>query len=344
MKLVLVLVSTWCSIATAAPVLGKVIADGVGVSIPAHWVLHVDAAAGTVIAREDPARKDAAVLTVALKQAPPGTREEALLEAMLGLVKDVKPVGRDVLPGGKGQAVLAEGTSDGIKVKLGAIAVVADGRAAVGLLMATPSQFDALGGLPLLLASLHSLHTPDASELELENTFGRQAMRADQPDLDPARPAVPRDQIAETTWTHTIGGAYFSETRRDADRAYGYNNSHGNAENYTFARDGSYRLQVLTMVDLNGCKSRGAGIETGTYTSDGKTLVLTPGQATFTGSICSSPTKQERARITPPRRYQIGLSRDGRLIFVGTGCTPFPAASCSDHVRWEMTVLKPTGK
>ena len=236
--------------------------------------------------------------------------------------------------------MVAEGTVDGIHVKLGAIATVAQGRAYIGLLAATPAEFDATGGVPMLLASLQSLHAVDQTENGIEQTFGRPAKRGDQPDLDPDRPAVSRDVLFKS-WSHTTGNWMQMETRRSGNTSYGYNNGSGNSELYRFAPDGSYRLQTLTTVDLNGCASKGIGVELGTYTFDGKTLVLSPKTASTSTSICAKPAVAETVKLTPPRRYDVGMSRDGRLIFVGTGCTPFPEGGCRDHVRWEMISDRP---
>jgi hypothetical protein len=142
-------------------------------------------------------------------------------------------------------------------------------------------------------------------------------------------------------WTHTTAMSYFSESHRTGNTAYGHNNGAGNAETYKLAEDGTYSLQTLNTVQLSGCNSAAAGFETGSYTQDGKTLVLKPARATLTASICGGKTQVQQLKLTPPRQYQIGMSRDGRLVFVGTGCTPFPEGGCSDHVRFEMTVDQP---
>jgi hypothetical protein len=321
------------------PTLGTVIVDGISVSLPPHWVVTVDAKAGVVYARRDPKQKDAAVLTVGIKQAT-GVTEDALLQQLLAIVKDAKPIAQDVLPGGKGRAVIAMGTYEGIPAKVGAIALVDGQRAYFGLLGATPAEFDAMGGVPTLLQSLHSLHPASANDIEMENTLGRPGKRANQPDLDPDRPAVPAAELHKT-WSHTTALSYFQESRRSGNTAYGHNNGQGNSETYKLAADGSYSLQTLNTVQLSGCNSAAVGLETGRYTHDGKTLVLDPSRATLTTSLCGGKSQVQQLKLTPPRKYQIAMSRDGRLIFVGTGCTPFPEGSCNDHVRFEMTVDQP---
>jgi hypothetical protein len=336
MKLAIVIVALTTSVASAQPKFGKVIRDGISVSLPAHWIVAVDAKAGEVVARQDPKRKDAAMLSVAVKLAQPGMRDEAVLQALLGVAKDVKPLGREALPGGHGQAVVAQGTVDGIAVKLGAIAIVDGQRMWAGLLVAVPAEFDAFGGVRALLASLQSLKPADKLTLDIE-AMGRRAKRADQPDLDPDRPAVSAEVLRKQPWMHSTASSMFSETHRSGNTAYGYTNGGGNSESYVFAANNTYRLQTLNTVQLNGCNSGGVGVEIGAYQFDGKVLVLTPKQATYTASICGKPSRTEPTKITPPRRYDVGLSPDGWLVFVGTGCTEFPEGGCSDHVRFEMT-------
>jgi hypothetical protein len=317
--------------------MGTLIRDGVSVSLPAHWVVQIDPNAGQVVAREDPKRKDGAVLTVAIKQATATTRPDALLQALLAIAKDVKIVGRDTVPNTNGGlAVVAEGTIDGLHAKLGAIVIVAGGKSAVGMLAAKPDDFDQLGGVPMLLASLQSLRAATQFETGTEDQFGRGAKRADQPDLDPDRAAVPRDKLLRA-WIHTAVNMGYAE-RDPNDPMRTRTNSAGDSETYTFANDGSYKLQTLDRVTLNGCTSAGIGLETGSYTNDGKTLVLTPKSSTLTAQLCGSKTQVDHPKLTPARRYQIGLASDGRLIFVGPGCTSVSTSQCTDHMRWEMTI------
>jgi hypothetical protein len=325
-----------CAIASANPVMGTVVSGGVSVSLPPHWVIQVDASAGQVVAREDPKRKDAAVLTVAITQATATARADALIQALLAVAKDVKIIGRDVVPNTNGLAVAAEGTIDGTHAKLGAIAIVAGGKAAVGLLAAKPDEFDQLGGVPMLLASLQSLHAATPFESDTETKFGRGTKRNDQPDLDPDRAAVPREQLLRP-WTHTTVNIGFAE-RDPSDVTRTRTTNTGDSETYTLAKDGSYKLQTLTHVTLNSCTSVGIGVETGAYTEDGKLLVLTPKSSTLTAKLCGGNTQVEHRKLTPARRYQIGLAGDGRLIFVGPGCTSLAVEQCSDHARWEMTI------
>jgi hypothetical protein len=334
----LMAIALTCGLCSASHA-GTVIRDGVSVLVPAHWIVAVDAKAGSVVAREDPKRKDAAVMTVAITKAQPGTREDALLQTIVAVVKNPKPIGRDTLPGGKGQAVIVEGTVDGISVRLGAIALVAGAQASMGVLVATPAEFDALGGIKMLLSSLQSLHAVDATTSSIEQSFGRYEKRGDQPDLDPDRPGVPREQLLQS-WTHVTGDSMFIEDHRNSTTAYGHRNSHGVSELFTFTKDGTYTLAVLVMVSTGDCSSASNGLETGTYTQDGKTMVLTPKAAKATTTICAGKPKAEQLTITGPRRYEIGLSPDNWLIFVGPGCTEFAEGGCSDHVRWEMTVAK----
>lgn len=338
MRSALVALCLVTSIAHAdAPARGKVIIDGVGVTLPAHWVAQLDATSGTITAREDPRRKDAALLTLAIKQVPPGTRDDALLQALLATVASAKPVAREALPGGKGEAVIAEATADGVTVRIAAIAIVDGDHAWLGMLAARQDAFDALGGAATLLAALQSVHTVNKDEQLIEDQFGRPYKRADQPDLDPGRAPVPGDELHRTVWTHTtISPPTFSEHHRIGNTVYGYNNGSGNSESYTFAVDGTFKLQTLHTIATGACKSTAIGVETGTYRHDGKVITLAPRRATLTASICGGRSQVQELTLMP-RRYEVGLARDGRLILVGTGCTPFPEGGCKDHVRFELT-------
>jgi hypothetical protein len=319
--------------------MGTVVSGGITVTLPAHWVVRADATAGQVVAREDPKRKDAAVMTVAITQATEAARPDALVQALLALAKDVKIIGREVVPNTNGLAVAAEGTIDGMHAKLGAIAIVAGGKAAVGLLAAKPDEFDQLGGVPMLLASLQSLHVATQFETGNEDQFGRAEKRYDQPDLDPDRAAVSREQLRHA-WIHSE--LQLGVSRRDPNSSnLVQTDGGGDSETYTFGSDGAYRLQTLKRLAFHGCNSAQIGVETGAYSNDGKTLVLAPKSSTQTTTMCGGKSQVEHAKLVPAQRhYQIGMASDGRLIFVGPSCATVSIPPCSDHARWEMTVTK----
>jgi hypothetical protein len=315
------------------PALGDYHRDGLVVRVPAHWVVTVDAKQGTAIARQDPKRKDAPALFVTAQRVAAGATEDALLDAIAARVATAgKQIERGPLSGGHGHGLIEDGTSDGVAVRIAAVAVIADGVAYVGVLAATRGDFDALGGAQLVLAALQGIHAETSAGIE---AIERESPRGDQPDLDPDRPAVAKAKLARA-WEHTYGDQMFSESHRVGNVAYGQNIGEFKSDRYELHSDGSYKLTRLDKIQTQTCPTTAWLTETGRYTTDGRELVVAPKTGSGRYSLCGGKTRTDTFKVTPARRYQIELLGDGWLTFVGPSCTSFVETPCVDHARFDL--------
>ncbi|HTR51137.1 MAG TPA: hypothetical protein VMJ10_10560 [Kofleriaceae bacterium] len=316
--------------------LGDYHKDGVVVRVPVHWVVTVDAKQGSVLAQQDPKRKDAAALMLVLQKAGPTASEDALIDAVVSrAVHDAKPVERGPLPGGHGRGLIADGTSDGVAVRIAAIAVVANGVAYLGVLAATPADFDTLGGARLVVSALAGTHAEGGMDSGIEK-LARQSKRTDQPDLDPGRPALAKAVLGHGSWLHTDGYQFDVEDHQSGNTVYGHTNSNWGTERFEFHKDGTYQLTRLDKLVLNSCHTGSYRTEVGSYTMDGHQLVLVPKQAWGIFSICGGKQQREALKVTAKRVYEVGLMPDGFLAMVGPSCSSFGDPQCYDHARWEM--------
>ncbi len=130
------------------------------VSFPRGWVIQQEN--GIYAAQRDPKKKDAAAILFVFSPNTDNATEDQLLDAIASQIStDLKTRERAAIKGGVGHYLIADGTSDGVKVRVAAVAVVANGQTIVSLLAAKPAEFDALGGLGLVVQVLGSLK-PDA--------------------------------------------------------------------------------------------------------------------------------------------------------------------------------------
>ena len=134
------------------------------VSLPRAWKVTADLDKGMIVAQQDPSRSDAAAVILVIQPDPTAT-EDQLLDVVAGSVsKDLKVRKREALPGGRGHTMIADGTADGIKIRLGAVAIVANGASLVCLLASRPDDFDRLGGIDLVTSIIASLKTAPAAQ------------------------------------------------------------------------------------------------------------------------------------------------------------------------------------
>jgi len=154
----------WAVGAVAAPVLTSYDAKSFTLSVPKSWTVVADASKGMVVSQQDPKRKDAAQLLVIVSSG--GTTDDQVLEMMLKSIASPKVVKRESLPNGAGKVLVADGTTDGIKVRLGAIAASNSSGVIVGMLISKVDEFDALGGTATVGAVLASIKLSGATTTE----------------------------------------------------------------------------------------------------------------------------------------------------------------------------------
>ena len=96
---------------------------------------------------QDPSRQDAAVLV--LRLVGPSGSEDQILDGVVAGLQGAVVLDRGPLAGGTGRRVVADVTARGVPVRIGAVAVAAQGGAAIGMLMSKQDEFAALGGTDL---------------------------------------------------------------------------------------------------------------------------------------------------------------------------------------------------
>jgi hypothetical protein len=163
MRTIAVLVCAAGAIASAGPTaLAPYTAGKITVSLPKGWKVTADLDKGVIAAQQDPAHKDAAAALVVIQPSTTSTEDQLLDLVSSSISKDLKVAKREARTGG-GHVMIADGTTDNIKVRLGVIAIAAGGSAIVCVVVAKPGEFDKLGGIELVSSILMSVKTSTAS-------------------------------------------------------------------------------------------------------------------------------------------------------------------------------------
>jgi hypothetical protein len=159
MRTIAVLVCAAGAIASASPTaLAPFTAGKLTVSLPKGWKVTADLDKGVIAAQQDPAHKDAAAALVVIQPSTTSTEDQLLDLVASSISKDLKVAKREARTGG-GHVMIADGTTDGIKVRLGVIAIASGGSAIVCVVVAKPGEFDKLGGIELVSGILTSIKT-----------------------------------------------------------------------------------------------------------------------------------------------------------------------------------------
>jgi hypothetical protein len=151
------------AIASASPTaLAPYTAGQLTVSLPKGWKITADLDKGVIAAQQDPAHKDAAAALVVIQPSTTSSEDQLLDLVASSISKDLKVAKREARTGG-GHVMIADGTTDNIKVRLGVIAIASGGSAIVCVLVAKPGEFDKLGGIELVSSILTSVTTSATS-------------------------------------------------------------------------------------------------------------------------------------------------------------------------------------
>ena len=146
------------------PVLEAHQVGGITISTPRGWDFAGDADKVMVLARQDPKRTDGAQLVVIVSTASTVTEDQVLDALAAQVAQNVKVIQRGAGPGKAGKMLVADGKIGALAVRLGAIAIGANGGMVVGLLAAKSSDFTALGGIDLVTAVIASMHATTGPE------------------------------------------------------------------------------------------------------------------------------------------------------------------------------------
>jgi hypothetical protein len=168
-KVVVAALIAWSSLALAkTPAMTSFDAGAYTIDVPKGWTTVADASKGVVVAQQDPKRKDAAQLVVLVLADGKTTPDQVLDLIAAKTASDLKVVKREGLAGGK--LLVADGVTDTIKVRLGAIAVGNGQSVVLVMLISKVGEFDALGGVELVTATLASLKPAKTTEV-MEPTY-----------------------------------------------------------------------------------------------------------------------------------------------------------------------------
>ena len=132
------------------------------VALPKGWVVTADLAKGAIAAQQDPKRVDAASVLLILQTGVTAGEDQLLDAVMASIANDLKVVKRASLPDNRGRLLVSRGTVSGVVVRIGAVAVVADGSAVIGVLAAKEADFEPLGGTQLVLSIISSMRASGA--------------------------------------------------------------------------------------------------------------------------------------------------------------------------------------
>ncbi|MFT3693733.1 MAG: hypothetical protein QM831_11370 [Kofleriaceae bacterium] len=103
-----------------------------------------------------------------------------------------------------------------------------------------------------------------------------------------------------------------------------------------FKANGEYEVGNQFVVMSNHCTTSQHGSETGTYTFDGASLVLTPKSATQRTALCMHPATDEKVAVTAARTYTVTKSGD-HVILEGPGCSSLKEDQCETTTKREFT-------
>jgi hypothetical protein len=157
-KFVVVVMLSWSAIAAAKPpAMASFNAGAYTIDLPKGWTTVADATKGLVVAQQDPKRKDAAQLLVLVLPDNKTTPDQALDLILSNAVTNPKVIKRDAVPNTGGKLLIADGVTDTINVRLGAIAVGTDQGVVLVMLISKVGDFDALGGLEVVTTALVSI-------------------------------------------------------------------------------------------------------------------------------------------------------------------------------------------
>lgn len=218
------------------------------VSFPKGWVVQQDS--GVYAAQQDPMKKDAAGILFLYTPNSNNATEDQLLDGVASKVAQDVAVGeRAAISGGIGHYMIADGVSDGTKVRIAALAVVTNGQAIVSVFVAKTADFDALGGLTLasvVMGSFKPNTTPTPAPAP-----------AEAPAPAPATGAVTihlSDLVGK--WGNN-GASTLSYV--DADGNYSGSSTAFFGEWYTFKADGSYTMSFQGRANNHTIRETGAG-------------------------------------------------------------------------------------
>ncbi len=162
LRAILILVCVSAGSASANAPLAPYNAGKLTVSLPTGWKVTADLDKGVIAAQQDPAHNDAAAVLLMIQPSTTSTEDQLLDTVASSISKDLKVAKREALSGG-GHVMIADGTMESIKVRLGVIAIASGGSALVCVLVAKPGEFDKLGGIGLVTGILTSVKTKGAA-------------------------------------------------------------------------------------------------------------------------------------------------------------------------------------
>ena len=337
--------------AAADPAIETYTARGFTVAIPKSWQAVKDTG-GALLLQAPTSAKDAPILLVTYQPTGITDSADALLSKMAGgLAKDIKVKDRGPLPGGAGVAMLGDGTIAGLEVRIAAVALTDHGAGVVAVLAAKASEFDAVGGPPIVLKIAQSVRAvapappppprplppppklqpqpqvlvktlptqPAEPPLDPHDDASRGTKRAIDRDLPANRDPLPTRQL-QRTWSRA--------SSRDI---------HSESERFAFGKDNNYSVVTMFKSDRKPCDHVMLITELGRYRFDGRKLVMTPTAGDVVEEVCDGAGKKTKYKALPgSRSYQVDLTDDGYLIMEGPACGVAVDFNCPDYVRWEM--------
>jgi len=162
LRSIAIVVCVGSGIALANAPLAPYDAGKLTVSLPKGWKVTADLDKGVIAAQQDPAHKDAAAVLLMIQPSTTSTEDQLLDLVASSISKDLKVAKREAVSGG-GHVMIADGTIESVKVRLGVFAIASHGSALVCLLVAKPAEFDKLGGIGLVTSILTSVKTTNAT-------------------------------------------------------------------------------------------------------------------------------------------------------------------------------------
>ncbi len=219
-SLIVVMVLAASAIA-GAPQLEPATSGSFTVSLPKGWKVSTQSAGATIfVAQQDPAKADAAALLVSLQLTGNTQTDDQLLDVVAKQVAtNVKVVKREAVPGG-GHVLIADGTAGAIKVRIGAVAIASGGSAVMGVLVAKPGDFDALGGIALVTSVMTSIRAQAPAQPAQAPTQAPQPASNGRITVADLAGVWDTDEASIKQYAYSNGGGYAGATVMSSRKTY----------------------------------------------------------------------------------------------------------------------------
>jgi len=293
--------------------------------VPKKWSITPMPGGQGLLLRRNPRNKDGAQMVIGIRNVP---QNFPLKFCVLGLLRSAKTKftfnSQQKL---NKLALLVEATfhKKSTKAKAAVVCVITPQRkAVVGMFVALPKPYRKMGKKKLLVRVMKSMRFGNNHVGKW--LFSKNPKMAKRPSVKSVPAGKVRNNLLVGKWKATRLSGMMNRYNRHTGKWVGLDSS-GRGFEYTFTKDGRYRLYYYSEMTQRGCKSLSTANEVGRYVLRGNTLTLYPVKWASVTNLCFPKMKKRtRNKKKPrPRVYKLFSSRK-KVVFRGK-CAPFMSHS-----------------